>query len=154
MNGVYFLDQQVPFASAAKYPGAYPGLENYIAVMNKYEPSATYNETALDGWLNADLLVTGLKAAGPNPTQAKVVAALNKLTDYNGGGLIPPVNWTVSHTTSPGPACAAIIQADAATDNFNPVLGTGTQVFVCHGTDSTTPITGPTGLPGLSGTGG
>jgi len=151
MNGVYFLDQQVPFASAALYPGAYSGLEHYIATMEKYEPSGAYNETALDGWLNADLFVTGLRAAGKDPTQAKVVAALNKITDYNGGGLIPPVNWTLSHTSSPPPSCIAFIQADAASDTFKPVLGTGSQVFVCHGMDSTTPITGPVGLPGLPG---
>jgi len=148
MDGVYFLDQQVPFAAASLYPGVYPGLENYISTMQKYEPSGAYNETALDGWLNADLFVTGLKAAGPDFTQAKVVAALNKITDYNGGGLIPPVDWTVSHTTSPGPACAAYIQADAASDTFKPVLGTGSSVFVCHGADSTTPVQGPAGLPG------
>ncbi|HUO49364.1 MAG TPA: ABC transporter substrate-binding protein [Acidimicrobiales bacterium] len=148
MNGVYFLDQQVPFAAASQFPGVYPGLEQYISTMQKYEPDAVYNETALDGWLNADLFVTGLRAAGKNPTQAQVVAADNKLTDYNGGGLIPPVNWTVSHTTSPGPACAAFIQADAASDSFKPVLGTGSSVFVCHGATSTTPVSGPTGLPG------
>jgi len=151
MDGVYFIDQQVPFAAASLYPGTYPGLENYVATMQKYEPSAVDNETALDGWLNADLFVTGLRAAGTDPTQAKVVAALNKITEYNGGGLIPPVNWTVSHTTSPGPACAAFIQADAAADTFNPVLGTGNQVFVCTDTSSTTPITGPAGLPGAQG---
>ncbi|HUO49746.1 MAG TPA: hypothetical protein VMU09_13025, partial [Acidimicrobiales bacterium] len=89
-----------------------------------------------------------LRAAGKNPTQAQVVAADNKLTDYNGGGLIPPVNWTVSHTTSPGPACAAFIQADAASDSFKPVQTTGSSVFVCHGATSTTPVSGPTGLPG------
>jgi branched-chain amino acid transport system substrate-binding protein len=148
MNGVYFDLQHVPFAADAEYPGVYPGLHTYIQTMKQYEPSAVYNETALDGWLNADLFVTGLRAAGPNPTQAKVVAALNKIKDYTGGGLVPPVNWTIDHTASAPPACSAYVQADAATDSFKPVLGTGTSVFVCHGTSSDQPLTSPAGVPG------
>jgi branched-chain amino acid transport system substrate-binding protein len=146
MNNVYFFLQHVPFEAAAAYPGVYPAMEQYITTMQKYEPSATYNEVALDGWENAQLFVTGLRAAGPNPTQAKVVAALNKITDYNAGGLVPPVNWTVSHTSSPPPACGAYVQASGGA--FKPVLVRGTSVFVCTGTSSTTPIPAPAGTPG------
>ena len=146
MQGVYFYVQHVPFEAAKAYPGVYPGLEKYIATMNRYEPSATYNETALDGWLNADLFVTGLRAAGPNPTQAKVVAAINKITDYNGGGLIPPVDWTQSHTSSPGPACPALVQVSGG--SFQPVAGSGSSVFQCYGTDSTSPVASQPGTPG------
>jgi branched-chain amino acid transport system substrate-binding protein len=146
MNGVYFYVQQVPFEADAAYPGVYPGMHNYIQTMQRYEPSATYNEVALDGWLNADLFVTGLRAAGRDPTQAKVVAAINKITDYNGGGLIPPVNWTVAHVKSPPPLCEAFVQARQG--KFQPVLGTGSSVFVCTGRTSATPVPAPAGMPG------
>jgi len=146
MNGVYFLLQHVPFEADAAYPGVYPGMHSYIATMQRYQPSATYNEVALDGWLNADLFVTGLRAAGPHPTQAKVVAAINKITDYDGGGLIPPVNWTVAHVKSPPPSCPAFVQATQG--KFQPVLGTGSSVFVCTSTTSATPVPAPTGTPG------
>jgi branched-chain amino acid transport system substrate-binding protein len=146
MNGVYFYLQQVPFEADAAYPGVYPGMHDYIQTMQRYEPSATYNSVALDGWLNADLFVTGLRATGPNPTQAKVVAAIDKITDYNGGGLIPPVNWTVAHVKSPPPSCEAFVQANQG--KFHPVLGTGSSVFVCTGPTSAMPVPAPAGMPG------
>ncbi len=146
MNGVYFLLEHVPFEADAAFPGVYPGMHQYLETMQRYEPSATYNEVALDGWLNADLFVTGLRAAGPSPTQAKVVGAINKITDYNGGGLIPPVNWTTAHTKSPPPSCEAFVQASQG--QFRPVLGTGSSVFVCSVPTSVTPVPAPPGTPG------
>jgi len=146
MNGVYLLVEHVPFEADAAYPGVYPGMHQYLQTMQRYEPSATYDEVALDGWLNADLFVTGLRAAGPHPTQAKVVAAINKITDYNGGGLIPPVDWTVAHFKSPPPSCEAFVQAEQG--RFKPVLGTGSSVFVCTDPTSATPVPAPPGTPG------
>jgi len=49
------------------------------------------------GWILADEFVTGLKLAGPDFTQQKVIDALNSLTAYNAGGLIPPLDWTKQH---------------------------------------------------------
>ena len=99
MNGVYFGLQHVPFEAALAYPGVYPGLDTYIREMEKYQPSFTYDEVALDGWISADQFVTGLKAVGRNLTQKKLVAAINKETAYNGAGLTTPVDWTKAHTT-------------------------------------------------------
>jgi branched-chain amino acid transport system substrate-binding protein len=146
MDGVYFYLQHVPFEADAAYPGTYPGMHNYLRTMQRYEPSATYNEVALDGWLNADLFVTGLRAAGAHPTQAKLVAALNKITGYTGGGLIPPVNWTVAHVKSPPPLCQAFVQASQG--KFQPALGTGSSVFVCTVPTSASPAPAPAGTPG------
>ena len=84
MNGVYLGLEHVPFESALS--GQYPGLDTYIKEMNKYQPKYTYDEVALDGWMAADQFVTGVKAAGKDLTQAKLVAAINKETAYNGGG--------------------------------------------------------------------
>jgi len=146
MNGVYLFVQHVPFEADADYPGAYPGLHTYISTMNKYERADTYNEVALDGWLNADLFVTGLKAAGKNPTQAKVVHAINQLTHYVGAGLIQPVNWTVAHTKSTQPACNAVVQAQIGV--FRPVFTTGSSVFICTVSTQNTPVAPPPDLPG------
>lgn len=146
MNGVYLLVQHVPFEAAAAFPGAYPGMETYLATMQKYEPANEYNEEALDGWLNANLFVMGLKAAGKDPTQAKVVHDINEMTDYVGAGLIQPVNWTVAHYKSTPPSCVAIVQANNGV--FQPVFTSGSSVFTCTDPTSDTPVSAPPGLPG------
>jgi len=40
------------------------------------------------GYLSVDLLVQGLEKAGPNPTRARLIAALNGIKNYNAAGLL------------------------------------------------------------------
>jgi ABC-type branched-subunit amino acid transport system substrate-binding protein len=40
---------------------------------------------ALNGWASGDMFVRALRQAGPDPTQAKIVAALQAMTEYDGG---------------------------------------------------------------------
>jgi len=49
------------------------------------------------GWILADQLVLGLKLAGPNFSQQKVIDALNSLTAYDDNGFIAPIDWTTQH---------------------------------------------------------
>ena len=49
-----------------------------------------------EGWGGADLMIKGLQAAGKNPTQSGFISALHKVTNYNLGGLEPPVNLSLS----------------------------------------------------------
>ena len=70
-------------------------MKNYMKWMKK--SGGKLNENSLVGWINADEFVTGLKAAGPSFTQAKVIAATNALTKYTAGGLVPAINWTKAH---------------------------------------------------------
>jgi ABC-type branched-subunit amino acid transport system substrate-binding protein len=89
------------------------------------------NEHSLDGWLNAGLFVTGLKAAGPDFTRQKVVDAINGLTDYTADGLLPGVDWTKAHST--GPDCYAVMKI---TDGkFVPRFGKPGKPFVCLASD-------------------
>ena len=152
MNGVTLLTQHVPFEAADAYPGKYPGLEQYITEMKKYQPSDVYNETAMDGWINAAQFVAGLQAAGKDVTQAKVVAAINKTTTFTANGLMPPVDWTSSHTSAgPGPFCAAYVQAEGNhyVPEFPQTSSDGTQdgVFVCFTRGSDTPVSPAPGTP-------
>ena len=62
MNGVTLEVQHVPFEAATAFPGVYPGMDTYLNAMSKYEPQSTYNETALDGWINVAQFVAGLRA--------------------------------------------------------------------------------------------
>ncbi len=151
MQGVYInLNGNVPFeaGTAPKYGNTYPGMKQYLAAMKKYEPAFIYNGVAFQGWQSAALLAQGIQAAGANLTQAAVVNATNKITDFSGGGVSTPVNWTVSHTSFTEPNCTANVQVQGTT--FVPVLATGKQVFVCVGPNARNPVpvTPPVGTPG------
>ncbi len=54
-------------------------------------------ELTVYGWVLADEFVTGLKLAGPDFSQQKVIDALNSVTAYNANGFIPPIDWTTAH---------------------------------------------------------
>jgi hypothetical protein len=75
-----------------------PATKAFQSALSKYAhftgvPDFSYYE----GWGATDLMIQGLKGAGKNPTQASVIKALQKLTNYDTGGLEPPVNLTLSH---------------------------------------------------------
>lgn len=147
MKGVYFGLQHVPFEAALAFPGVYPAMESYIQEMQKYQPSSTYNEVALDGWISAALFVSGLKAVGRNLTQKKLVAAINSETSFTGGGLTTPVNWKTGHTTATPPYCHSAVRV--VNSQFVPVVQSGTnQMFVCFDVGSTTPVAPLPGTPG------
>src|SRR5262249_7122389 len=40
---------------------------------------------------------TGLKLAGPDFSQQKVIQSLNGVTDFTADGLISPIDWTKQH---------------------------------------------------------
>ena len=42
--------------------------------------------------------VDGLRGAGPEFAQAKVIDYLNSLTAYTADGLVAPINWSTGHT--------------------------------------------------------
>jgi branched-chain amino acid transport system substrate-binding protein len=147
MSGVYFGLQHVPFEAAAAYPGVYPGLDTYVRVMQRYQPSAVYDEVAVDGWISAALFVSGLRAVGRNLTQKKLVAAINAETAFTGDGLTTPVNWHTAHTTAVPPYCHAAVRV--VSGQFVPVPGNGpNQVFICYQSSSTTPVPPKPGTPG------
>jgi ABC-type branched-subunit amino acid transport system substrate-binding protein len=145
MKGVYFELQHVPFSAPTKY---YPGLAQYLSAMKKYEKPYVYDEVAVQGWESAALFAAGVKAAGRNLTQAAVIAATNKITNFTANGLITPVNWTNAHTTALPPFCSAYIQVVGKT--FVPRFGKGHQTFVCFGNPIKPTVTSASpGTPGL-----
>ncbi len=66
------------------------------AAMDKSGKEPTENSTV--GWLNANLFVEGLKAAGPNFSRQGLIDAINQMTDYNADGMLNGVDWTIAHT--------------------------------------------------------
>jgi ABC-type branched-subunit amino acid transport system substrate-binding protein len=151
MQGVYLNNTgTVPFeaGNTPKYGTTYSGMQTYISAMKKYEPADVYNDVALQGWQSAALIVAGIKAAGSNLTQASVVSATNKLTNFTASGISAPVDWTKLHTGVTWPSCSAYLQVSQK--KFVPVFGKGKQVFVCvpNNVKNPQPVTPPAGTPG------
>jgi len=124
----------VPFESSPK-PAA---LSEYLKWMK--QQGVTPDEYTTYGWINGAQLVEGLKGAGPNFTRAKVIAALNKLTNDTGGGLLSGIDWTNEHTTAHPGGCAAFVKVVGK--KFVPTLVPKGKVFLCfadNGTLSTKP---------------
>ena len=55
------------------------------------------------GWIDALQLVHGLKLAGPNFSQQKVIDSLNQDTAFTAEGMIVPIDWTRQHNDPTGP---------------------------------------------------
>ncbi len=87
-------------------------LQTMIDWMNK--GGYQINDYTVQGWLGADLAVSGLLAAGPQFDQASMVAASNTLTEFTAGGLVPTVDWSTAHTArepdGPGRVCQAYVK--------------------------------------------
>ena len=77
------------------------GLKNFLEWTEK--AGVAPSENAIAGWLNADLFVEGLKAAGPNFDRQKLIDAINAMTDYKADGIIHNVDWTRQHTQRDDP---------------------------------------------------
>ncbi len=149
LRGVYFNVLNVPETAAQRYPGVYPGLETYLKAMRRYAPGYADNALALDGWESAALMVAGIKAAGRHLTQAAVVAATNRLTDFTAGGLEEPVDWKTAHYLPTRTSCSAFEQVKGTA--VLPALGKGKQVYVCFSAKDVRhpkPIAPVPGLPG------
>lgn len=145
-NDVFFV-QHVPFEAASEFPGKYPGMQQYIKEMNKYEPKWTYDDISFQGWVNAAQFVAGLRAAGKDLTQQKLVAAINQETAFTAGGVMAPVNWADSgHTKANPPNCSGFVQVK----NGQPVVAFaqhGDQALVCFNGKNSTPVPLPAHVP-------
>ena len=151
MEGVYVDNVGgVPFQAGdrSRYGNTYPGMLAYLAAMAKYEPNFVYNGVAFQGWQSAALIAAGVKAAGKDPTQASVIAATNKITNFTASGVSAPVDWAVSHTGTTWPDCSSYIQVQGG--KYVPVFGQGKQVFVCVNKNPKNPVP-VTPMPGTPG---
>jgi branched-chain amino acid transport system substrate-binding protein len=120
-NGNYVLSQFAPFESNPKPPG----LKLYEKWIKR--SGGTTSENSVYGWLNADLFVKGLKAAGCDFTRQKLVDAINQMTNYNADGFIAPVDWTKAHQQASG--CFTWVKI--VNGKFKPEFGQPGKPFLC-----------------------
>lgn len=84
------ISQVVPYP----FMTSLPVVRQYQELLKKYAPNETVNYTSFEEFVGAKVLVEGLRRAGPNPTRAKVVKALESMGSYDTGGI------TVSYSPS------------------------------------------------------
>jgi ABC-type branched-subunit amino acid transport system substrate-binding protein len=130
LEGAIVIPQFVAFENEPQIPE----VKKYLAQMEKIGKDPI--EVATVGWILADQFVTGLKLAGPEFSQQKVIDGLNTLTDYDDNGFIPPIDWTKQHND---PAKDPSMSADLECANFTvvrdgkfvPQYGQPGKPFVC-----------------------
>lgn len=77
------ISQVVPYP----YRPQLPVVREYQSLLKKYAPGAEVNYTSFEQFLGAKVLVEALRRAGPAPTRAKVLKALESLQSYDLGGI-------------------------------------------------------------------
>lgn len=123
-NGAIVLTMFAPFETRPQPPG--------LVEFNKWMDKAKLekNESAMVGWLSADLFVQGLKGAGPDFTRQKVIDAVNapKLRDYTAGGLLAG-SQTVAHDKNFTQSCDAYLKV--VNGKYVPAFVPKGKAFVC-----------------------
>jgi branched-chain amino acid transport system substrate-binding protein len=76
------VSQVVPYPFMASLPV----VREYQTLLKKYAPNELVNYTSFEQFLGAKVLVEGLRRAGPKPTRAKVVKALESMGNFDLGG--------------------------------------------------------------------
>lgn len=145
MTGIFMSLTSVPFAAPTK---DYPGLKKYLTSMRKYAPADVNTQVAIRGWASGALLVAGIRAAGKDLTQKRVVQLTNKLGAYTATTLTTVTKWTSAHTRSVGPWCTGFIQVHDK--QMVPKFGKGHQVFLCFGLKNDIPVKPTVGTPGTT----
>ncbi len=131
MEGNFVEPLYVPFEKTPL-----PPLEQEFLTQIHKENKPIY-ELTTTGWIMADMFVTGLKLAGPNFSQQKVIDALNRVTNYTASGMIVPIDWTRQHYSTDGGKfqfsskyeCTTVVRVHAGA--FVPVYDQPGKPFVC-----------------------
>jgi ABC-type branched-subunit amino acid transport system substrate-binding protein len=69
-----------------------PAVALFDKWMNKVSSAPNFEIESVFGWTAAELFVQALAQAGNPPTRAGLVRALNKVTFFDAGGMIPPTD--------------------------------------------------------------
>jgi ABC-type branched-subunit amino acid transport system substrate-binding protein len=93
-------------------PGAaanYPGMADFVKWTNQTFPGAKNDLFSVDGWAYTALFVQALRAVQGPLTRQSYTAALQKMQQFNGGGLEPPSNPSNPSATVSSLNCFAMV---------------------------------------------
>lgn len=76
------ISQVAPYPYLPKMPV----VREYQNLLQKYAPGEQINYTSFELFLGAKVLVEGLRRAGPNPTRAQLIKALEGMNNFDLGG--------------------------------------------------------------------
>lgn len=76
------ISQVVPYPFMANKPA----VREYQTLLKRYGDGQPVSYTSFEEFLGAKVLVEGLRRAGPNPTRAKLVKAMETMGNYDLGG--------------------------------------------------------------------
>ena len=101
-NAQYFEGSFVaPQFASLEYKPLLPTQQEFVDWMGKLGKRVF--EIPGYGWIDALELVHGLKLAGPNFSQQKVIDSLNRDTHFDADGFVVPIDWTKEHNDPTGP---------------------------------------------------
>jgi ABC-type branched-subunit amino acid transport system substrate-binding protein len=72
--------------------GSVPGMAQFDTWYRRTAGSLDADFFAVLSWVAASMFVEALRAAGPDPSQAKIVAHMKTVTKFTGGGIVAPIN--------------------------------------------------------------
>lgn len=99
--GQTFLDLADGAAEGALMPIAFdifedaatnPAVGRFVEWFHRTAPGRTLDFYAAMAWASADMMVEALRAVGPAPTRAKVLAQLKTVTSFDAHGFLAPCN--------------------------------------------------------------
>ena len=79
------VTQVVPPPKKSDFATSLPGVDEYIRLLAKYYPESKPSFVGLEGYINARVLVEGLKKAGTDITREKFIEAIESINDFDLG---------------------------------------------------------------------
>jgi branched-chain amino acid transport system substrate-binding protein len=74
-----------------------PGIVAYRQLMAKYFPDEKLNRYSLYGYVFGQLVIEGLRRAGPNPTRESFIDAMETIKNWDTGGILPSVTLSLTN---------------------------------------------------------
>jgi branched-chain amino acid transport system substrate-binding protein len=72
-------------------------MNNFLTWFSRTAPGQDPDYFSILAWSAADLFVRALKAAGPKATRDTTLAELKKITSFDAGGMLAPINPAAKH---------------------------------------------------------
>jgi ABC-type branched-subunit amino acid transport system substrate-binding protein len=127
LAGAWTNSPSVPLSSTSS-----PAVQKYTSALAKYSPGTDpYEQFALYGYEDVQLMVYGLQHAGACPTRSSFINNLRAVNSYDEGGLLlSPQSFTPGLTPngSPSSLCAWFVQIQPSGFVPNPGMTCGTYI--------------------------